>query len=99
MAKYSYEFKVYKRNSRESVIADAIQLRGKLEQKALEEEAVTGNYIRPIVLFQAQPRSNDDNTTFDKIKNLLLEIGIPEEEIAIKTGEKNDLKNVDLDDV
>ena len=87
---------VYKRNSRESVIADAIQLRGKLEQKALEEEAVTGNYIRPIVLFQAQPRSNDDNTTFDKIKNLLLEIGIPEEEIAIKTGEKNDLKNVDL---
>jgi type III restriction enzyme len=87
---------VYKRNSRESVIADAIQLRGKLEQKALEEEAVTGNYIRPIVLFQAQPRSNDDNTTFDKIKHLLLEIGIPEEEIAIKTGEKNDLKNVDL---
>ena len=87
---------VYKRNSRESVIADAIQLRGKLEQKALEEEAVTGNYIRPIVLFQAQPRSNDDNTTFDKIKNLLLEIGIPEEEIAIKTGEINDLKNVDL---
>lgn len=79
---------VYKRNSRESVIADAIQLRGKLEQKALEEEAVTGNYIRPIVLFQAQSRSNDDNTTFDKIKNLLLEIGIPEEEIAIKTGEK-----------
>lgn len=43
---------VYKRNSRESVIADAIQLRGKLEQKALEEEAVTGNYIRPIVLFR-----------------------------------------------
>ena len=25
-----------------------------------------------------------------------MEIGIPEEEIAIKTGEKNDLKNVDL---
>ncbi len=87
---------VYKRNSRESVIADAIQLRGKLEQKAIEEEAVTGNYIRPIVLFQAQPKSNKDNTTFEKIKDILLEIGIPEEQIAIKTSEKNDLKNVDL---
>lgn len=87
---------VYKRNSRESVIADAIQLRGKLEQKALEEEAVTGNYIRPIVLFQAQPKSSEDNTTFEKIKAILLEIGIPKEQIAIKTSEKNDLKNIDL---
>lgn len=87
---------VYKRNSRESVIADAIQLRGRLEQKALEEEKLTGNYIRPIVLFQAQPKNNEDNTTFDKIKDILLKIGIPEEEIAIKTSEKNDLKNVDL---
>lgn len=87
---------VYKRNNRESVIADAISLRGKLEQKALEEEASTGNYIRPIVLFQAQPKNSEDNTTFEKIKDILLEIGIPEEQIAIKTGNKNDLKNVDL---
>ena len=87
---------VYKRNSRESVIADAIQLRGRLEQKALEEEELTGNYIRPIVLFQAQPKNNEDNTTFDKIKDILLKIGIPQEQIAIKTSEKNDLKNVDL---
>lgn len=87
---------VYKRSSRESVIADAIQLRGRLEQKALEEEELTGNYIRPIVLFQAQPKNNEDNTTFGKIKDILLKIGIPEEQIAIKTSEKNDLKNVDL---
>ena len=87
---------VYKRSSRESVIADAIQLRGRLEQKALEEEELTGNYIRPIVLFQAQPKNNEDNTTFDKIKDILLKIGIPEEQIAIKTSEKNDLKSVDL---
>ena len=87
---------VYKRNSRESVIADAIQLRGKLEHKALAEEAATGNYIRPIVLFQAQPKSSEDNTTFEKIKAILREIGIPEEQIAIKTSAKNDLKNVDL---
>ena len=87
---------VYKRNNRESVIADAISLRGKLEQKALDEEVSTGNYIRPLVLFQAQPKNNEDNTTFEKIKDILLEIGIPEEQIAIKTGNKNDLKNVDL---
>ncbi|MDO4921453.1 MAG: DEAD/DEAH box helicase family protein [Phascolarctobacterium sp.] len=87
---------VYKRNSRESVIADAIQFRGKLEQKALEEEAATGDYIRPIVLFQAQPKNNHDNTTFDKIKEILLDIGIPQEQIAIKTSEKNELKSIDL---
>lgn len=87
---------VYKRASRESVIADAIQFRGRLEQKALEEEAATGDYIRPIVLFQAQPKNNRDNTTFDKIKEILLDIGIPQEQIAIKTSEKNELKNIDL---
>ena len=46
---------VYNRTSRDSVIDDAIHLRGILEQQAIEEEERTGRYIRPIVLFQAQP--------------------------------------------
>ncbi len=36
-------------------------------------------YIRPIVLFQAQPKNKYDIETFDKVKKMLIEIGIPEE--------------------
>lgn len=83
---------VYNRTSRDSVIDDAIHLRGIIEQQAIEEEERTGKYIRPIVLFQAQPKNNNDNDTFDKVKEILLGRGIPTEQIAIKTSKVNDLK-------
>ena len=53
-------------------------------------------YIRPIVLFQAQPKNSDDAATFDKIKAKLVNMGIPAEEIAIKTANKDELKTIDL---
>ena len=53
-------------------------------------------YIRPIVLFQAQPKNTEDSATFEKIKAKLVAMGIKAEEIAIKTAEKDDLKAVDL---
>ncbi|WP_028510332.1 DEAD/DEAH box helicase family protein [Ruminococcus sp. NK3A76] len=87
---------VYNRTSRDSVIDDAIHLRGILEQQAIEEEERTGKYIRPIVLFQAQPKNNNDNDTFDKVKEILLGRGIPAEQIAIKTSKVNDLGKTDL---
>ena len=87
---------VYNRTSRDSVIDDAIHLRGILEQQAIEEEERTGKYIRPIVLFQAQPKNNNDNDTFDKVKEILLGRGIPENQIAIKTSKVNDLGKTDL---
>lgn len=87
---------VYNRTSRQSVIQDAIQLRCSIERLALAEEAAGGSYIRPIVLFQAQPRTGEDSETFDKIKTMLVDMGISKEEIAIKTSTINDLKNVEL---
>lgn len=69
---------------------------GILEQQAIEEEERTGKYIRPIVLFQAQPKNNNDNDTFDKVKEILLGRGIPTEQIAIKTSKVNDLGKTDL---
>lgn len=62
---------VYNRTSRQSVIQDAIQLRGSIAQQAIAEEQAGGAYIRPIVLFQAQPKVNEDSETFDKIKTML----------------------------
>lgn len=87
---------VYNRTSRQSVIQDAIQLRGSIEQQALAEEQAGGQYIRPIVLFQAQPKINEDSETFDKIKTMLIDMGIPKDEIAIKTSKIDDLSKVNL---
>lgn len=87
---------VYNRKSQEDVFVSAISLRRKLENEAVEEQKNGGRYIRPIVLFQAQPRNNDDSTTYDKIKNTLIDMGIPESEIAIKTADSDELKNIDL---
>ena len=87
---------VYNRKSQADVYGDAIAIRAKLEAQAKWEEKAGGRYIRPIVLFQAQPRNNADSTTYEKIKKTLVDGGIPEKEIAIKTGDKDELKNVDL---
>lgn len=87
---------VYNRKSQGDVYSDAISIRAKLEAQAKKEQLTSGRYIRPIVLFQAQPKNNADSTTYEKIKKTLVDIGIPENQIAIKTGDKDDLKNVEL---
>lgn len=89
---------VSKQDSKENVIMAAIVLRENLEKIAIEQRQTDPNakYIRPIVLFQAEPRSKDDHATFDKIKQELINLGIPETQIAIKTSEINEIKNVDL---
>lgn len=82
---------VYNRHTQKEVIADAINFRDRLEKISVNEK------IRPIVLFQAESKGKGDRTTFEKIKEELIKIyDIPDEQIAIKTAEINDLKNVDL---
>lgn len=88
---------VYNRKSQADVYADAYTIRNKLEAQAKwEQEQNGGKYIRPIVLFQAQPRNSEDSTTYEKIKKTLMDAGIHEQEIAIKTGDKDELKKVNL---
>ena len=87
---------VYNRKSQEDVFISAVSLRRKLELEAVQGLKNGGKYIRPIVLFQAQPRNNDESTTYEKIKHTLIEMGIPESEIAIKTADKDELRNIDL---
>lgn len=87
---------VYNRDDQQEVMVDAIDLRNRLEQQAIEENEKNGVYIRPIVLFQAQPKGNEDSTTFEKLRNKLVDAGIPANEIAIKTADVNELKNVKL---
>lgn len=87
---------VYNRDSKTEVLTDAIGLRNKLEALATEQQSAGGSYIRPIALFQAQPKTNEDATSFEKLRSMLVEVGIPEEQIAIKTASVDELKNVDL---
>ena len=87
---------VSRQRTQAEVLMAAVTLRANLERTAAEARKRGGAYIRPIVLFQAEPRSKDDKTTFDKVKNVLADMGIPGEQIAVKTSDINDLKNHDL---
>lgn len=87
---------VYNRSDQKEVIADAIDLRRCLEQAAKAEQESDGDYIRPIVLFQAQPKNKEDATSFEVLKEKLIEAGIPAEQIAIKTASVDELKSVNL---
>ncbi|GAB2796285.1 type III restriction enzyme [Hymenobacter luteus] len=87
---------VYNHNDRTEVINSALQLQRNLELQAKQEQKAGGRYIRPIVLFQAQPKTADDNTTFEQLKKKLLDLKIPESHIRIKTASLNELKNEDL---
>ncbi len=59
---------LYNRSSTNEVIIDAIQLQRTLERLSIEQHRNGGPYIRPIVLFQAQPKTDSDNETYDKVK-------------------------------
>ena len=85
---------VYNRKTQEDVFLSAIGLRQKLENEAAQLE--DGKYIRPIVLFQAEPKNKDESITYEKIKKILLDIGIPEKQIAVKTADRDDIKKQDL---
>jgi type III restriction enzyme len=87
---------VYNHQDKTEVINSALQLQRKLELEAKAEEKNGGRYIRPIVLFQAQPKNAADNTTFEKLKEKLIELKIPAEQIKIKTANINEIKDVDL---
>ncbi|WP_152266987.1 DEAD/DEAH box helicase [Agriterribacter humi] len=87
---------VYNHQDKTEVINSALQLQRRLELQSLEEEKKGGKYIRPIVLFQAQPKNAEDNTTFEKLKEKLIELKIPADQVKIKTANINEIKNEDL---
>ncbi len=86
----------YNHHDKTEVLNSALHLQRKLELLANEQFQNGGKYIRPIILFQAQPRTGEDNTTFEKLKEQLLAVGIPEEQVKIKTAEKDELKGIEL---
>ncbi len=84
------------RSQWEQVVSDGLMKREELEKRT---KKLKGEYIRPIALLQAQPRSNVRATiTVEQLKQMLLDKNIPEEQIKIKTSEKDELENINLFD-
>lgn len=101
---------VYNHQDKTEVINSSLQLQKRLELQAIDEENVPagkagkgGKYIRPIVLFQAQPKNGKDflnkeeeKSNVQKLKEKLIELKIPAEQIKIKTANINEIKGIDL---
>ncbi len=90
--------KLRTRNDWKEVVGDAVAMRSSLEKIAEEEQQETGEYIRPIVLLQAQPRSQDRQTlTVEVVKQALIDDHrVPDDHIAIATGQTREIDDVDL---
>lgn len=82
---------------RSAVIAHAIDLRARLEAEAVAEVAEGGAYIRPIVLFQAEPKNKDDSLSFEKLRDeLVKQHAINPDWVKIKTANVDELNDIDL---
>jgi len=77
-----------------------VNKRNILEQKAREYKANSGVNIRPICLIQVERTGKEQRRTRyihseDVREQLIKIIGIPAEQVAVKTSEKDELKEVD----
>ncbi|MBN1936849.1 MAG: DEAD/DEAH box helicase family protein [Anaerolineae bacterium] len=81
-----------------ALLGNAIAQLDHLERQARQEQLSTGEYIRPIMLLQAQPNYKDrDTITVDVLeKTLVEEFKIPGDQIARATGAERGLDGVDI---
>lgn len=88
---------LYNMESSEDVIINAKRLQESLERHAKQYGKQSGYYIRPIVLLQVEPRTGKEDANFELVRQALLKIGIPEEQVKLKLADPhNELKGVDL---
>lgn len=80
------------------VVGQALDCQAALEEAAMSEEADTGEYIRPIVLFQAQSKSqaDPDRLTPERVAQFLTDDKrIPRDQIAIHATGFAELDKID----
>ncbi len=83
---------VHRRENWQELLTDAIAAREELEKAARLEQQETGEYIRPIMLIQAQPRRGSAPITVEVVKDTLIKNHrIPADQIREATGENNEL--------
>jgi len=78
----------------------SVQKLDSLQKEADTYKKQSGVTIRPINLIQAEKTGKDqrsaDSIHADDVKEYLVDCGIPEDQIAIKTSSQNDIEGVDL---
>lgn len=78
-------------SQRDQLLSEAVTLRADLEKIASSEGQSTGEYIRPIMLIQAERVDKCEPLR----ERLVSEFGIPRDEIKISTGKLDELKGID----
>ena len=81
----------------DALLGDAIGLLTHLDGEARQEEAMTQEHIRPIMLLQAQPEYKDKaSITVDVVEAKLKEFGINSDEICVHTGDRRGLDGINV---
>lgn len=103
MIKLPIQVDVKRWNSWQSCLAASVQQLDELQHEASALQSETARYIRPILLVQVERTGADMRDTgfihAEDAKAYLLQLGFSERQIAIKTSDKNELKqpeNLDL---
>lgn len=78
-------------SQKDQLLDEAVRLRADLEQAAVLEGQATGEYLRPVLLFQAE-RVDACDALRDR---LVAGFGIPREQIVVSTGKQNELPDGD----
>lgn len=79
------------------LLTDAIAQLDQLEKQAHAERQAGGDYIRPIMLLQAQSHREGNLLTVEKVKETLIaDFKIPASQIALATGNYRELDGVDI---
>ena len=81
-------------------IGDAIAWLDELTATAATEEKATGEFVRPVMLLQAEAKSKDRPTLHaEEVKKLLVDdFRVPDDHVVIATGDSKGLDGVDLFD-
>ncbi len=82
----------------QDTLREAVEKRRELEDAAREERAETGEYIRPILLIQAEvEKQSAEKVHVARVKEYLVsELEIPESQVRIRTGKQDELGDTDL---
>jgi len=90
--------KLETRSEWKEVLSEALKTQRTLEQLARKEEEQTGEYIRPMVLLQAQPKRKDKETLTVEVvrQSLIADFHVPENQIAVATGQRREIDDVEL---
>lgn len=76
-------------------VLQAVEKRTELEKLAQAEEQAGGDYVRPVVLYQAETKGGE--LTPENLKALLVrDFKVPEDEIAICVGSKDELPDIPM---